>query len=153
MVSTTLEISQMTSHKKTIRATFFQVKSDRMKQEKLVEIAEEHFEKKEPFLFKVPHQKGCDYLDLLLWRFPQESFLPHSVTNSPTDDLLVIASSDQNPNRARGIFNLTGQAIANTDLFFSHIYEFEDLTAPEKNRIAQDHYKTYKEQGYNIITL
>ncbi len=143
----------MTSHKKAIRATFFQVKSDQLKQGKLVAMAEEHFEKKEPFLFKVPHQKGCEYLDLLLWRLPRESFIPHSIQSGPSNDLIVITASDQNPNNARSIFNLTGKAVENNDQFFSHIYEFEDLATPEKNRIAQEHYKVYKQQGYNIITL
>ena len=60
-----------------IRTTFFQVKSDQMKRQKIIQTAEEYFEKKEPLLLKVPHHKAVEYLDLLLWRLPQDSFLPH----------------------------------------------------------------------------
>ena len=115
-----------------IRTTFFQVKSDQMKRQKIIELAEDYFEKKEPLLFKVPHQKALEYLDLLLWRFPQDSFLPHVIQDSPCSDLLAITASDENPNRSRSLFNLTPTPIENPDLFFTHIYEFEDLSSTLK---------------------
>lgn len=136
-----------------IRATFFQVKSDQTKKQKLIQIAEEYFEKKEPLLFKAPHQKALEYLDLLLWRLPQDSFLPHVVQDTPCDDLIVLTASEENPNRSRSLFNLTTEPILNPDHFFTHIYEFEDLSSTHKNKLAQDHYRAYKEQGYTIITL
>lgn len=136
-----------------IRSIFFQVKSDQMKREKMIEIAQEYFEKKEPLLLKVPHKKAEDYLDALLWSSPKYSFLPHVVQNFDCTDLIVITASNKNPNCARALFNLTKDPIDNPELFFTHIYEFEDLSSTFKNKTALEHYKTYKERGYTIITL
>ena len=136
---------------KTNRVTFFQVTSDQMKRTRIVSVAHEYFEKKQPLLFKLPHKKALEYLDLLLWRLPQDSFLPHVIKDTPCQDLIVLTSSEENPNEARSIFNLTGEPILNPH--FTTIYTFEDLSSTEKNTIAQKHYHAYKTHGYKIISL
>jgi len=136
---------------KTNRVTFFQVTSDQMKRKHIISVAYEYFEKKQPLLFKLPHQKALEYLDLLLWRLPQDSFLPHVIKDTPCQDLIVLTSSEENPNQARSIFNLTGEPILNPN--FTNIYTFEDLSSTEKNTIAQKHYHAYKSHGYKIISL
>ena len=143
----------MTQNNKHIRIFFIQVKTDEMKRKKITELSMEYFEKKSPLLFKVPHQKAVDYLDLLLWRYPQDSFLPHSVENTHLKELITITTSKENPNEAKSLFNLTAKPIDNTNLFFTHIYEFEDLSSTARNKNAQDRYKIYKEQGFSIITV
>ena len=137
--------------RKTNRVTFFQVSNDQMKRTRMISLAQEYFEKKQPLLFKLPHQKALKYLDLLLWRVPQDSFLPHFIKDSPCSDLIVLTSSEENPNQARSIFNLTRSPI--TDPEFTSIYTFEDLSSTEKNAITQQHYQTYKSLGYKIISL
>lgn len=133
------------------RVTFFQVSSDAMKRQRILSTAQDYFEKKQPLLFKLPHKKALEYLDLLLWRLPQESFLPHVIKDTPCDDLIVLTSSDENPNQARSIFNLTQTPIS--DPCFQTIYTFEDLSSTEKNTIAQQHYHAYKSQGYMIASI
>ena len=145
-----MTLNQKSRH---IRSIFFQVKSDQMKRDKLVETAQEYFEKKEPLLFKVPHSQAEDYLDGLLWRWPKHSFLPHVVQNLDCTDLIVITASNNNPNCARALFNLTKEPVDNPEFFFTHIYEFDDLSSTFKNKTALNHYQTYKERGYTIITL
>lgn len=140
-----------TTTDKMHRVTFFQVSNDQMKRARIISIAEEYFEKKQSLLFKLPHQKALEYLDLLLWRVPQDSFLPHVIKDTPCNDLIVLTSSEENPNQARSIFNLTASPITNPD--FITIYTFEDLSSTEKNTIAQQHYHTYKLLGYKIISL
>lgn len=133
------------------RVTFFQVTNDAMKKKQLVVIAQEYFEKKQPLLFKLPNKKALEYLDLLLWRFPPDSFLPHVIKDTPCSDFLVLTSSEENPNRARSVFNLTSHPITNP--FFTTIYAFDDLSSSQKNSTSQKHYQTYKTQGYFIALL
>jgi len=133
------------------RVTFFEVKNDAVKRKQIVTLAQEYFEKKQPLLFKLPHQKALEYLDLLLWRLPPDGFLPHEIKDTPSEDLIVLTSTDSNPNEARSVFNLTSMPIR--DPFFTSIYTFEDTSNVEKNSIAQAHYQAYKSLGYQIISL
>ncbi|MEM7175876.1 MAG: DNA polymerase III subunit chi [Chlamydiota bacterium] len=140
------------SDAKQIRITFLQVQSNAMKRDLLVAKATEYFEKSTPLLFRLPNQPALDYLDLLLWRYPADSFLPHAIHDRPCNTLITLtATKEANPNQAHTIFNLTADPVANTDHFFSQIYEFEDLSLPQ-NPIVKEHYLTYKKRGYTIVT-
>ncbi|MCB1082409.1 MAG: DNA polymerase III subunit chi, partial [Chlamydiia bacterium] len=67
-----------------VRVTFYQVKTGEERKGRIITLATEYFEKKEPLLIRLPHEKALEYVDLLLWRFPQESFLPHAIKDTPT---------------------------------------------------------------------
>ena len=135
---------------KHIRVTFFQVADDQQKRHKITELAQEYFEKNEPLLIRLPHEKALEYVDLLLWRIPQDSFLPHAIKDMPCKDRIVLTCSDQNPTGAHSILNLCPEPVANKNLSFTRIYELEDLASSNKNKSAQDRYKNYKEQGYSV---
>ena len=137
-------------NRKHIRVIFFQVNNDQEKRHKIVQMAQEYFDKKEPLLIHLPHEKALDYVDLLLWRSPKESFLPHVIKDQPCNDLIVLTTSTENPNQARSIFNLNPKPFNINNLSFHRIYEFEDLASVEKNKSAQTRYKYYKEQGYSV---
>lgn len=132
------------------RVTFFQVKNDGEKRERIIRLAEEYFEKKEPLLIRLPHEKALEYVDLLLWRTPQESFLPHAIKDEPCKDFIVLTTTEKNPNSARSVLNLTPQPLPTT---FLKIYELEDLASTHKHHSAQERYKAYKAAGCAIITL
>ena len=104
------------------RVTFFQVNNDASKRQKIVQIAEEYFEKKEPLLIRLPHLKAVEYVDLLLWRSPEDSFLPHVIKDEPCKDFLVLTSTKENPNGARSILNLCKEPIKNKKLSFIKRY-------------------------------
>ncbi|QVL57119.1 MAG: DNA polymerase III subunit chi [Simkaniaceae bacterium] len=136
-----------------IRVTFFQVKSDGEKREQIIRLAEEYFEKKEPLIIQLPHQKALEYVDLLLWRAPRDSFLPHTIKDEPSKDFIVLTSSGKNPNGARSVLNLCPTLVDNQNLSFIKIYELEDLASTHKNHSAQERYKAYKNAGCAIITI
>ena len=136
-----------------VRVTFFQVKSDGEKREKIIRLAEEYFEKKEPLLIHLPHQKALEYVDLLLWRSPKDSFLPHLIKDEPCKDSIVLTTSGKNPNSARSILNLCPTPVDNKNLSFIKIYELEDLVSTHKNNSASERYKAYKNAGCAIITI
>ena len=136
-----------------VRVTLFQVHDDNQKRQKIVQIAEEYFEKKEPLLIRLPHLKALEYVDLLLWRSPQDSFLPHVIKDQPCNDYLVLTSTKENPNSARSILNLCSEPVENEKLSFIKIYELEDLSSTQRHHATQESYKTYKGAGFTIITI
>jgi len=136
---------------KHIRVTFFQVCDDQQKRNKIIGLAQEYFEKNEPLVIRLPHEKALEYVDILLWRSPQESFLPHAIKDESCKDLIVLTTSEENPNEARSILNLCPKPVANKNLSFTRIYELEDLASSHKNNAAQQRYKNYKEQGFSVI--
>ena len=91
------------------RVIFFQVPDTASKLRCIAQIAKNHFAKKEPILFFVEDERARDYLDELLWKFPEASFLPHSILEEPTSTqiLIGITKSKTNVNGASIAFNLS----------------------------------------------
>jgi len=133
---------------KHICIILFQVSNNREKLNAMIRIAQESFNKKNPLLIRLPHQKALEYVDTLLWRSPKDSFLPHVVTDNPCQDLIVLTTSETNPNQAHTIFNLCVHPVLNEDLFFTRIYEFENNK--KKDALDQKRYQRYRSQGYSI---
>lgn len=130
------------------RAIFFQVRSNLEKVRMICETAKSHFEKKDPLLILVEDEKAKTYVDELLWKFPEESFLPHSTADEPTQDLIVITKTKKNLNQAKAFFNLCSTPLLFEEL--SLLYEFEDLTNPSKNKLSALRFDAYKKRGLAI---
>lgn len=129
------------------RVIFFQVSDTPSKLKKIIETAQYHFEKKEHLLIFVEEEKSEKFVDDLLWKEPATSFLPHTVSNGPSNDLIVITKSKNNVNNAKVAFNLCPTALF---LPLKMIYEFEDLTAPVKKNLSIQRFDTYKKAGLLI---
>lgn len=134
------------------RVVFFQVKDTSTKLSKICQTALSHFEKKEPMVILAPNQTAIEFIDALLWRFPEESFLPHSISDHPGTELITITSVLENLDQASRIFNLT-----NHPIFFKEtikiIYELEDFTSPEKKQLSEQRYLAYRKAGHLISSL
>ena len=108
-----------------------------------------HFGKKEPLLIFVEEEKAEKFVDELLWKHPETSFLPHICTEGPTNDYIAITKSKNNINNAHIAFNLCP-----TSLFLEEplkiIYEFEDLSAPIKKNLSSARFDSYKKAGFFI---
>ncbi len=104
--------------------------------------------KKEPLFILAPNQAAVEYLDLLLWRSPQKSFLPHHAERkATTSNLISITDQAFNTNQATSVFNLTfDHVLITSDLKL--IYELEDLSSKE----AQEAFKR-KFTAYHKKTL
>lgn len=139
----------MSTFSPATRVIFFQVNDNTSKINKILETAHLHFGKKEPLLFFVEEEKSEKFVDELLWKQPPSSFLPHTASDGPTNDLVVITKSKNNVNNAKIAFNLCP-----TPLFLTEplkiIYEFEDLTAPVKKNLSSQRFDVYKKAGFFI---
>ena len=131
------------------RVVFFQVQNALAKLKIICEIAETHFKAKEHFLILVEDQASLDFVDDLLWKSPDTSFLPHVASDEPTKDLIAITKTKNNVNQGRVAFNLCSTPLM-IDSPFRIIYEFEDLTNPNKNRLSSLRFDAYKAAHFLI---
>ena len=114
---------------------------------RIVETAQSHFVKKEPFLIFVEDEKAEKFVDELLWKTPETSFLPHVVAHGPTRDLLAITRLKQNVNETKIVFNLCPTPLL-IEGPFRIIYEFEDLTTPHKQNFSALRFEAYKQAQF-----
>ncbi|MBI5346429.1 MAG: DNA polymerase III subunit chi [Chlamydiae bacterium] len=127
---------------------FFQVKEIKTKILKIIQTTYRHFEKKEPLLIKVMDEPALKFVDELLWKTPIESFLPHVVSNTVCQDLIVITKEDKNLNQG-ALLNLSPD-IVYIDSSFKTIYDFDDFTSHDKQLASKKRFNFYRERGCSI---
>lgn len=131
------------------RIVFFQVRDIPTKLQRLCETAQSHFEKKEHLLIVVEDEKGQSYVDELLWKVPPTSFLPHLATDAETSEWIAITKEKKNVNGARIAFNLCSTPLL-IEGPFRIIYDFEDLTSPNKRNFSSLRFAAYKQARFLI---
>src|SRR3990167_9184306 len=131
------------------RAVFFQVREPKAKLACLAETAAAKFERKEHLLILVEDEKAMQYVDELLWKSPETSFLPHIATDELTTELIAITRSKKNVNLSRIAFNLCSTPLL-IEGPFRIIYDFEDLTSPSKQQLSAVRFDAYKKAGFLI---
>jgi DNA polymerase-3 subunit chi len=131
------------------RVIFFQVHDNASKLKRIVETAHSHFERKEALLILTEDDRSSAFVDELLWKMPETSFLPHIATDDPTTDWIAIAKIKKNINNAPIAFNLCPTPLL-IEGPFRIIYEFEDLTSPNKKNLSSLRYDAYKRAGHLI---
>jgi len=131
------------------RIVFFQVREISIKLKRIAETAQSHFEKKEHILILVEDARSQQFVDELLWKLPATSFLPHVASDDPVKDLIAISKVKKNVNGSRIAFNLCPTPLL-IEGPFRIIYEFEDLTSPNKKNLSSLRFDAYKQAGYLI---
>lgn len=131
------------------RVIFFQVKDAQTKIKVITEIARSHFDKKEHCIILVEDEKAQIFVEDLLWKIPDTSFLPHVSSDIPTPELLAITKTKNNVNQAKVAINLCSTPLI-LDTSFRIIYELEDLTNPNKNRLSSLRFDAYKAARFLI---
>lgn len=131
------------------RVIFFQVRDNITKLKRICETAQSHFEKKDFFSIFVEDEKAEIFVDELLWKLPETSFLPHAIADQPSQERVVITRSKKNFNDSRVVFNLCPTPLS-IEGPFKIIYEFEDLTNPSKQRLSSLRFDAYKMMGFSI---
>lgn len=131
------------------RVVFFQVRDALTKLKRICEMATFHFKKKEPILIFVEDEKALKFVDELLWKLPSSSFLPHIAIDEETQDWVAITKVKKNINKAHVAFNLCTTPLL-IEGPFRIIYEFEDLTAPNKKKLSNLRFDSYKKSRFII---
>jgi DNA polymerase-3 subunit chi len=131
--------------------TFIQVKDNKSKIETICSTIAERYRLGEKVLIYVATEQAACYIDQLLWRSPEESFLPHSILDKPTNERIVITLLTQNLNQAENLFNLSPTVPPFYDQFRA-VYELMDETDPAKLQASLQRKKEYElERQTNVI--
>jgi DNA polymerase-3 subunit chi len=131
------------------KVIFFQIKDIKTKLIRIIQTAIHHFEKKENLLIKVADEASLKFVDELLWKQPQEGFLPHSISDEKCDDFIVITQSKENLNSAHFLFNLS-QDIIDLDTSYKIIYDFDDFTSQKKQEKSKKRFELYRQANLRI---
>lgn len=128
------------------RVTFFRIKDNQSKLDLICLKAKESFEQEKKLLILVSTLEAGQYIDALLWRKPEEGFIPHLLTQNQTTEWIAITMQQNNINQAACVLNLQMQPIS---FFrdFEEIFELKDETTPEKTQLTQAKVDYYRTQG------
>ncbi len=128
------------------RVIFFQVADSSAKLKSIAETAKKHFIHRDSLIFFTEDEKAQSFVDELLWKFPPHSFLPHVAVDTITTERIAITKTKENVNHALFAFNL-----CSTPLFlsgFKLIYDFEDLSTPNKKSLAESRFSAYRKAHF-----
>lgn len=127
---------------------FLKVSDNPQKLTKICQVVQHYFNLHKALLILVPNQEVAEYIDQLLWKIPEESFLPHSIVNSSSTEKVIITSMAQNFNEASIILNLTAEIHPFSE--YEITIELFDETHPAKREISQQKVEKYRQQGLTI---
>lgn len=128
---------------------FLKVMDNAMKAKRLSEAVSYYFLQQVSILLLVPNDQAAQYVDQLLWRLPENSFLPHQITQEATNEFIAISTVQSNLNQAQTLINLCPMASPIADQFIT-IIELLDHTSVEKLQLSQQRQAAYRSLGYAI---
>lgn len=125
-----------------VKVFYFPVADANAKVRVLTQVVTSHFLKKEKIHILVPDSKTLDFVDSLLWKEPQESFLPHS---EKTEEYITI--STEVTAHSSIVFNLCQTPYSYTDTP-KILYELEDISHPQKKAVFEQKFTEYQKKGW-----
>lgn len=128
---------------------FLKVENSHSKLQQICTTIQKHFANKERILVLVPSDEAAIYIDKLLWRLPEESFLPHAIVNDATEEQVVITKSKNNINNAQILFNLCPENASSAN-GFAIVYELLDLTDAAKEQLSRKKLAAYQSAGLSV---
>lgn len=131
---------------------FLKVSDTLSKLMRICDVVHKYFSLQQRVLISVQNDASATFIDNLLWRLPQESFIPHSISNKPCNEAIVITTSLENYNSASTLISLRTQANPMVK-HFSTNYELNDHTNPQKHHLSQKRLTQYEKLGHPIIHL
>lgn len=128
---------------------FFQVSDANAKLKCLVQITHFHFIRKEKMLIFAEDDKALQFVDEYLWKASQETFLPHSIISDASTEWIGLTKIKKNLNEARFAFNLCSTPLIIEGPFHT-VYDFEDLSSPNKKLLSSSRFDGYKQAQFII---
>ncbi len=132
---------------------FFNVKDNQAKIHLICSKAKESFEQEKRLQILVPTIEAGQYIDSLLWRYPEDSFLTHILTTNLSSEWIVITTEETvNLNLAARLLNLCPHPVKYFSLF-AEIYELYDESHPQKLENSKLRFKNYQDWGLALSLL
>lgn len=130
--------------KPTVR--FLKVWDNRSKVQAILHTVKEMILKRKRTFITVPNKEAATYLDELLWNEPEDSFIPHLITNEPCEELVAISQVHTNFNNAEALINLCPEISPISDQF-ELIFDLEDETSLDKANLS-----ALRKSAYETLT-
>lgn len=90
---------------------FINVNDNLSKLRSIYLLCQKHFLLRDNLLIFTQDKIAASFLDELLWKMPQESFLPHTISAISTDEKIVITTISRNLNKAQVLINLSSKKL------------------------------------------
>lgn len=136
---------------KQTKVIFFRMNTNQAKIHFICSQIKKTLEQEKKLLIFTPNQEAANYIDALLWRLPEESFIPHAIVHSSTKEWVAITTQfNQNFNQAPYLLNLSLQ---NCPIYqeFEEIYELYDETNEQRRDHSHQRWTDYQSKNVNLI--
>lgn len=137
----------------SVKVTFYRIKNNAAKIQLICTKTQEAFQHEKRLLISVPNLQAAQYVDTLLWKLPEEGFLPHVIADTATSEWIAITMQDKhNINQASCLLNLC----STPSPLYPHveeIIEIWDETHPQKMELSQQRFQFYKSKNLLIETI
>ncbi|MFA6915880.1 MAG: DNA polymerase III subunit chi [Parachlamydiales bacterium] len=131
-----------------MNVTFFTVTTTAHKKECISAIAREYALKGKNLQFIVEDDNVAKFVDQLLWSFPAESFLPHTLKKVPSiEKIAIFTKNDPKWPKAETTFNLLSAPLENES---GDVLELLDKTDAAKEAASQSKLQHYKNAGIEV---
>jgi DNA polymerase-3 subunit chi len=124
-------------------------------QEKLLHLTktiQRHFDMGEKISILCPSLKVAEYIDELLWRMPEDSFIPHKTLSAPSSEHVAITCQGENFNNAQILINLC-KDIPAQPLQFQVVYDLFDQTDAAKEDLSRARFSSYGASGFQPLVI
>lgn len=131
---------------------FINVSDNLSKLSAIVSTCKKHFLNRDSVLIFTQDKIAAQFIDDLLWKMPQESFMPHTIASQSTDEKIVISSIPRNLNKAQVLINISPKPATFCNEF-EIIYELMDATTKEKLQLSKERFESYKLMNFNLSLI
>ncbi len=126
---------------------FTRVRDNRDKIQSICKKAQEALANEKRLLIAVADIQAAQYVDVLLWKEPAESFLPHAIADASTHEWIAITTQNKlNVNQACRLLNLSPLPPPFWALF-EEVYEWFDESHMQKKEQSIEKMNYYRSQN------
>lgn len=129
--------------------TFLRVTDVHSKLMRICDTVFEHVSQGQKVLIAVDDDASAKFVDNLLWKLPEESFIPHTIADAECEDSVVITTVEKNLNNAFALISLRG-AVSPMAKNFHAVYELSDHTVAKKLDLSRQRYASYQNEGFPL---
>lgn len=129
------------------RVDFYQLNQQHNQDRVVCQLCQKAYDSNQKTLLLTQSPEQTAHLDLQLWTFSDDSFLPHDAEES--DGLMspILIHNQPDPQGERQLLiNLSGSIPA----YFAQFERVIELVTEDNKQSAREHYSFYKERGYPL---
>lgn len=131
------------------QVTFLTVKDNSTKLTRLLKLIDYLYKQEKIILIFAPNMEVAKYIDNLLWKSPETSFIPHEIANDRKRERVIITTSSDPIMGVDTLVNLSPKLHPNFQHFIE-IFELFDKTSRQKEELSLEKKELYHTKKYLI---